>query len=446
MSLSDFSEVVVSVDAAGLKQRGFGTILVAAYHSYWLELTRTVSELSELTTAGVPTKHPIYRMCQMAFAQNPRVAEVKVGRLTTAYTQVIKITPVYVAGATYKITIETLTGAKTEVTAAAGADLDATCDNLVTAITALGYGEIAAAPSGATATFLTITSDAGEICYVSAWDPALLKVEDTTPDPGIAGDLDDIVLYDADWYGLALDLNARAIIEEAADWLETRTALFGANTSDWQAVDPASSADIFSILQDKSYERDAILFKQNATDQYSGLGWLAAMFPFDPGVIGGEAGGTFNAKTIAGATPDTLSPTAQGALEDKNANMYVTTAGVNHTLGGKTPGGEWIDVTRGIDWYRVRMSEDLAGLQLGNRRIPYTDPGIARVINVVEARNKSAVNAGLFSADPAPAVSAPTAAEAELVDKANRIFRGVKVTATLQGAIHKTIINVNVSV
>lgn len=444
MSLSDLAQVTVSVDGAGLKEKGFGTIGLACYHSYWTELSRTVTELSELTDAEVPTKAPLYRMCTVAFAQEPRPESVKILRLTTPYTQVIKLTPIQTAGATYEITIETLTGAKATVSVAAGVDLDATCDALVTAIDALGYAEIDAAPSGGTATYLTITSDPGEICYVSGWDTALIKVEDVTPDPGIASDLDDIVNYDEDFYGLAIDLNARAIIEEAADWAETRTMLAGFNTSDWQAADSAETADIGVTLQDKSYARDLIMFKADATDEYGGVGLLAERFPFDPGA--GEGGGTWHGKTIKGCTPDDLTPTEKANLREKNYVVYITTAGINHTLDGKTPSGEFADVTRGIDWIRVRMQERLAALQLTGQRVPFTDKGISRIYSATLAVMSEAVSpAGILSPDPEPVVSVPKAANVSANDKANRVLKNVTATGTLAGAIHLTQVTVNIS-
>ena len=51
-----------------------------------------------------------------------------------------------------------------------------------------------------------------------------------------------------------------------------------------------------------------------------------------------------------------------------------------------------------------------------------------------------------LSNDPAPLVTVPKAADVPPTDKANRILRDVKFTATLAGAIHAVVIRGKVSV
>lgn len=444
MSLSDLASVTVSVDGAGLKEKGFGTIGLLAYHTLWPELSRAVTELSELTAAGVAAKHPVYRMCSRAFAQSPRPESVKVLKMTTPHVQVQRLVPVYAASTTYKITIETLTGAKIEVSAASGANLAASCTNLANAITALGYAEIASA-TGASGTYVDVTSTSGQIVFMSGWDPALLRYEDRTPAPaGVATMLDAIVNYDDDFYGLAVDCNAKAIIEAVADWAETRLMLVGYNTSDWTARDPANSTDIGSILMAKSYNRDIGIFKENDTSEYGGVGLLAERFPFDPGA--GQGGGTFHAQTIAGITPDKLTPSVKTAIRNKRIMPYITTAGVNHTLDGKVPSGEFADVTRGRDWIQVRLQERLAALALSGQRTPFTDAGISKIYSAVSAvMNEAVTPAEILAADPAPAVTVPKASAVSTADKNARRLTGVKATGTLAGAIHFTTLTVNIS-
>src|SRR5690606_13058967 len=107
----------------------------------------------------------------------------------------------------------------------------------------------------------------------------------------------------------------------------------------------AQTADIGTVLQDKSYGRSFGLFHENNTGQYGGAAALGERFPFDPGSPP-DAGGTFHAKTLAAVTPDNLTPTRKTNLRNKNYMVYITTAGVNHTLDGKGFGGEYVDVIR----------------------------------------------------------------------------------------------------
>jgi hypothetical protein len=107
--VSDLDEIVsvtITTTSAGLTQRGFGTPLVAGYHTAWLERVRTYTDEADVIDDGIPEDHPVYLAVQSIFAQNPRPPQVKVGRRAGAPTQAIAFqatTPV--AGEVFAFTV-----------------------------------------------------------------------------------------------------------------------------------------------------------------------------------------------------------------------------------------------------------------------------------------------------------------------------------------------------
>lgn len=458
MPLNDFSNVQVTGNGPTLSQVGFGTLLCAAYFptARFPERTRTYTALSQLASDGFLSTDPAYRMVQRVFQQNPKVGSVKLGRLANASTMLYRITPLAVNSAVYELTIEQCGKAKTTVsyTADGNATVDEICDGLQAAIEALDdsgepFEGLTVTPDNATATYIQITAAAGVVFYLSGWRSDRLKVEDRTPDAGIAADLDAIRNYDDDWYGLATDQNGRLTSEEAADWAETQLVVYGTNTSDWLAYDNASTTDIQSVLAAKSYIRTIVGFDNTTTDGYFGAGMLAERFPSDPG-RGPGAGGTFHGKTIAGVSSNTLTPTEKGVLETKGYTIYVTTAKRAHTLGGKSPSGEFLDKTRFVDWFVTRTQEGIAQVILDAERVPFTDGGISQIESVGRSMLDQGITAGgIMLVDPngeAPKLVMPKLSDISDADRGNRLLGGdgMQISFYYTGAIHKA--NVSIAV
>jgi hypothetical protein len=452
MSLSDFSSVTVTGDGPALTQVGFGTLLLAAYHTHNTDRTRVYTSLTEMVADSFTTDEAAYLMAQVAFSQSPRVPNVKVGRLANAPVPSIRLTPTAVNSATYSITIKV--SGDDEATASYTADSATTvgeiCDGLVAAITTLALTGVTATLVGTTpdGTNVDVTATAGLLLTMSDWDRALLSVEDKTPDPGIAADLAAIRLADADWYGLAVSHNSEAICEEAADWAETEDVIFACNTSDDAALDTGVSTDIQSVLKAKSYIRTICGFDEDDMGGYMGAGMLAERLPFDPG-LPPYAGGTFNAKTLAGVTADTLTPTQKAALTTKGYTVYITTADVSHTLGGKSASGEWLDKTRFVDWYRIRQQELLAQVQLNNDRVPYDERGIS----LLEAACRAQLKAGLASGGISPtdengnppSVVMKALADTTSIERGARTYGAIQIAWKYAGAIHNTTVQITVT-
>ncbi len=355
--------------------------------------------------------------------------------------QTIRFTPLAFNSALYSCDFYMQGGSGTaEYTSDASATVDEICDGLQAAILALGLPGVTVVPSGGTATYIDVLCTSGRILFFSNWDDTRLHIEDRTQDPGVATDLAAIRVADSDWAGLAIDQNANDVIEEAADWAETvDNMLFAYNSSDWLTGDAsAHTTGIFYVLKGKSYAQSVGLSNYNDSGAYDGVRMLGERFPHDPGAE--EAGGTWAFKTLRGRTADNLTSTQKTTLRGDNAVVYVETAGVSHTLDGKTASGEFADVIRFLQWFKVRLQERIATVQLTNQRVPYT----ARGLTMIEAACKAQVKAGLkaggiadVDADGnAPLVTVPELSDTDEVDRRARVLPGVKISFQLAGAIH----------
>jgi hypothetical protein len=446
MSLNDIATVTISVDTAGIQQVGFGTLCCAAYHTKNTDYTRVYTELSQLVTDGFVAKDPAYRMVARAFQANPRPDRVKLGRLATAYTQVTKLTPTGNPNSTvFEIDLESGTSGVLSAiyTSDSSATLAEVCIGIAAAINALAITGLTAASAG-TNTYVTVTMTAGLLCYFSGWDTSLIHLEDVTPDPGIANDLDAIQNRDSDWYGLAVDCNSKPVLQAAAAWVETQTKMLACNTSDWTAYTSGQTTDIGNTLKGLTYARTLTVATKDHTDTYAGVAVLAERLPHD--VADGFGGGTWAFKPLVGVPVESWTPTEVTNLRAKNYETYVTTAGQARTLDGKTASGEFADITRGIDWLKIRTQERIVQAQFANQKIPFTDKGGSVMFSCLDAQLSEGTTGGLLSDDPSYSITVPKVSTISSTNRANRKFTGLKFKATLAGAIHLTEITGSVGV
>jgi hypothetical protein len=305
------------------------------------------------------------------------------------------------------------------------------------------------AASGASGTKVVVTAtDAGMVIpYASRSDTLALR--DASADPGIATDLAAIKLAVPDWYGLLLDSNSEAEVEAAAAWAESNGKLFVPQSADTLCLDSASTTDVAADLQTANYGRTALWWHPDigTLTSWLGAGILGNRLPADPG------SDTWAYKTVAGVASYVLTETQKTNLHAKNAGTYTEIAGIDVTEQGKVAGGEWIDVVRGIDWLRARLSERIFGLLANNAKVPYTDAGVDLVKGEVFAQLRDGVTVGLFSPgtpgdpdDPPPRVSAPLVKDVPLADRQARLLPDVEFFARLAGAIHAVEVTGTVSV
>lgn len=430
-SVSEVVNVTIEIKDAAVSQAGFGTPLIAGYHTYWPELVRTFSDADEMTLApmSMPTTHPIYRTALALKSQNPCPPQFKVGKCASATTQTVTLTPsTPVGGEVFKLEVDgvavsvtaTTTPTKAEITAALASAI-----NDVPDVTATGGP-----------TDVTVVSDVAADTHRYENLSPNLAFKDGTPDSttGIATDLAAIRAYDADWYGLLLDDSSDAVITAAAAWAEAQTVILFVNPSDSEIKSGSVTDDVGSDLQTAGYSRTVTLFHGKPA-QCAAAAWAGRMLPKAPGSA------TWANKSLAGVDKSPLSDSDRGVLKGKNVNYYVDVKGIGFTLDGRAASGRYIDITHGIDWFDARASERIVALLANNDKVAYTDKGIELVRAQVLGQILEGISATLIDGDAPYSVTVPKVAEINPNDRTGRILPDVKFSFVLQGAVHKVLIN-----
>jgi hypothetical protein len=269
-----------------------------------------------------------------------------------------------------------------------------------------------------------------------------LNIAQDHADPGIATDLAAIKLASSAWYGLVTLFNSEALVDAAAAWVEANTKLYPAASLDSAIahVAESSATDVAHDLKAAAYARSWV-FHHPSNDEFADAAELGKFFPVSPG------GETWRMKTLAGVTVESYTDTEITNMRDKYAHFYYDIGGRN-VVGGdaKTGSGEYVDVTRFLDWYTSELQAKLANLVIGSDKIPFTNPGIDAVEAKVTAQNLAGIRAGGIAADPAPTVTAPDVNDISSEDKADRELAGVESEFTLAGAIHHITVRVTANV
>lgn len=194
------------------------------------------------------------------------------------------------------------------------------------------------------------------------------------------------------------------------------------------------SFGIFGKTTSEQLEEDVTL-----DNRCMNVAWAAKCLNFQSGSE------TWAHKSLFAVEPSVLSSTAMAKLEEGNVSYLITTAGKNITFGGKTLGGEWIDVIRFRDFLKNDMQLSVANLFVMNPKIPYTDNGIA----LVEGKMIASLNRGVACGGIAPdeydddgnlipgfVTNVPSSASLTPTQKASRTLSGCTFVARIAGAIH----------
>jgi len=138
-----------------------------------------------------------------------------------------------------------------------------------------------------------------------------------------------------------------------------------------------------------------------------------------------------------------------GFLQTNNVNWYTRIGGLDVLSpaqnGGKTIGGEYFDITRGSDWLQSNMELDIFELFALEDKIPYTNKGVAVLVNAVYNRLNEGVSNGFLSDDEVPVVTAPDVNDLTSAQRESRKFGTIQATARFAGAIQKAEIQINLS-
>lgn len=259
----------------------------------------------------------------------------------------------------------------------------------------------------------------------------------------VADDLTAINNANNTWYALIATSRDVQTVKDIAAWTEARIKLFGTASSDPAIINVSAGTDTTSIaafLNQAGYVRTFVMYHQDAATDFPEAAWFGRVLPLEPGSE------TWKFKTLNGISYSNLTTTQTNNALNKKANIYEFVGGVGITENGTVAQGEYIDIIRGVDWLRARIQEFVFSLLVNTPKVAYTDAGIAGVQAQVMRALQLGVDNNFIAEDPQFIVTVPLAANVPPADKAARILRNVKFTATLAGAIHAVVIRGTVSV
>lgn len=439
MPLSDVVSVTISTATQTVSRKGFGTGMLAAYHTAHVDRIREYADYQAVLQDHAATT-VIARAAAKFFGQNPRGEKLKIGRRALAMSQTFKVTPVTTTeGFVHKLEITTPANVKSTVSHTNGAaeTVENIIDQLKIAIDALSLD-------------LTVTdnitdmdidaNNAGELFDLedkSDTRPGNVTIKNTTADPGIATDLAAISAVDADWYWAFIDSNSEAEGLAAAAYFNALTVMFATDSFDNEIDDVSVTDDYFSDLETQAYARVFGVRGKN-TLSFAGAAACGRIAPFTPG--------EFNIflKTLEGVTVMDLSGTQITNINNKTGNHYTELGGLNVFREAKTFKGEFIDVQPLVDYITARVQERVFAAIQAADKFAYDDKHVDLIKGIIKGVLEERVGRGLR--EGTTQVTAPLVANVATADRAARLLPDVKFQAELDGAIHKTNVTGTLSV
>lgn len=327
----------------------------------------------------------------------------------------------------------------------------------------------AAATGGVGSTIVTATgSAAGDwFCLepLASGDESavsdLMRLTDTTTDPGVATDLTAILNASSAWYALCLLFKSEAIVATA----NTGASAWCASNKRLLVV---ASADTMSATVAYASGTDNLHDLAAAGSSYTAGQWHPRDYEFlDAATLGyflsmSPGSDNWRMKTLTGPTAVSLTSTQIGYLDARRAGYYVAlgSTGVSVLAGGgyvMSTTYAFIDNRRNLDWYEINLQADLVDLLVANNKLPNTNAGRRVIASAIAARNDAGIAAGVISPDPldptnaqAPImvpylVAVPDVSDASSFTAATRALSGVTTRWKLAGAINSMGVTVNVT-
>nr|BFD67490.1 DUF3383 family protein [Bdellovibrio sp. HAGR004] len=430
MSLDQIVNIQITLGSKSVTRAGFGTPLVLGPNGdFGSDLVRTYTSLPGVAE-DFETTDDEYKWAQRLFSQEKKPRQIRIGKRAVKVAQIETLTPTVANTTAYKVTIN---GEDYEFTS----DADATATEIVAGLIALINADPLCKMSGSGTTTLILTAEnPGEANSVSA--SSNLAIVHTTANHGVIEDIQALQQVNDDWYCLILTSRDDLEILQAAAYIEALRKIFIA-ASDGLSIKTASTTDLGSVLKQKTYNRTALLW---SGDEASGpeAAWAGRKLPTDPGSE------QWRYASLSGISTDVLNATELANLNAKNVNHYTTVGGVGIVQKGKMASGQWIDVTRFLDWFTARVQEGIYGLLVSVEKVPYTDGGVTSLEAIVRAKIEEGIRVGGISRDDGYTVESQKVAEVDPQLRQDRIFPDIAFEFRLAGAIGEVTVKGFVSV
>lgn len=439
MSLAEIVNVQISRETRSVSRAGFGTPLILGSNGNFgnsrIQFFTDLASLAAALTSG--TSAAEYAAAVDMLAQNPRVTRFAVG--SRKGTKILTDNAGSFTAGTIKTTVN-----GTLVSTAFGVDKDTTLTAHAAAIQALT--SVVTAVYNAGAHTITITPDTGYMLGIVP-DTTLITgtmtwalTSNGTEDWDDA--LDAIQVENDDWYGVCCVTRVKSEQVDIAEWVETQRKVYAAGSADSEIPDTSLSGDTGSLakaLKDAAIARTFVVYTAAAGTEYPDAAALGKLLPYDPGTY------TAKFKTLASITVDDLTTTQSTNVRDKKANSYELIGGVNILREGTVAEGEFIDVIIFIDWLQARIQEAVYALLVNQKKVPYTEAGMAAIKAEITqplqiGQNRGGISPTAYDSENNQIggfyVELPAFEDISSADKAARLLQDVVFVAWLAGAIH----------
>lgn len=431
MNLDSVVSIVVTRASATITRTSFSIPLIAAFSVPFtgIRTYNASTMLLDMVTDGFTTTSPAYLAAQAMLAQDPRPKKIKIGKLTTTWSQTISIVPTALNLGVYNGRVNDQPWTFT-------ADSSATLAEVVTGIASAidALSGVAAVSAGGTAVTVTADGAGSVLSVVPGAGTGVYTYSDTTTAGSIVTELTALRNLDPDWYGLVIDRTGEAVIEAVAAWAETQRIIFVPTSSDTGMLDAGVTTDVGSDLKTSAYDRTVLWYSPNYTD-FLGAAVLATVLPYEPGAA------SWYYRSPKGVAVAVLSETQQQALEGKNVNYLTTVSGRRVTNPGQSSSGLFVDIVQASDWIRARMQEDVFAFLTSSPKIPYEDLSVQRCLGVMQGVLNLGVQRRIISADPSPFVEGPLVLDVDETTRGQRILPDLTFSCRLTGGIKSVDIN-----
>lgn len=451
MPITDLARVVIQTAAQLVTRVGFGTPMFIGMCTAWgasPDRVRAYSGLAGLVSDGFAVTDPEYLAAAALLSQPNPPPLFKLGRRLNLPTMQWVITPTAANLTKYTVTID---GQDAVFTSDGTATVAEICTGLKAAIDALAAPVLAITTTneGPGTDIKIVANVAGawhSLKAMQAADPtapnAFLDVKQTHVDPGITADLVAIRAANADWYAFCLTTQGAAEIAAAAAWADSnRPVLFFADTQD-SGVYGNGNTDI-AFTQHAAARATAIISREPDNSAFRCAAWMGFGLPTEPGTenwanmpLGSQTPETYTAQQLLNMAGD-----PGNGPGGKFCNFfYAPATGLTATRMGVVAGGEYIDVVRFLDSFKIGLEEDIAQAIADAgalaTKIPFDDAGIAKIENLIRSRVKAGQDAGAIEVTPAPTFIVPKASSFTAAQRKSRALTGLGCTFQLTGAIN----------
>lgn len=312
-----------------------------------------------------------------------------------------------------------------------------------------GKFKITSNTTGAASTIDPLTVDVGGLAdalgLLSTSSPAPVAVTGVASETPLIG-LQQCGLFDSSFNEVITDkvwrdsANAVAI----SDYCQATKRIFGNTTNDANCLGIATAPTTVAGQIDAKSNGNTITSYSPISTEYPSASVLGRINTVN--YQGTNTTITLMFKKLPTITVVDLNTTQKKALESINVNSFLKVGSTSLYSDGRMAGGGWLDTVHGVAWLEKQIQLNVFNLLYASTtKIPYTDAGIALVVQQVDIALQQAVRNGLVAAGndsegnylpigyeiytvPVTSVSAS--------DKGNRLYSGITFKAVGAGAIH----------